>query len=144
MNSIEGLKKFLSIVERLRDDMDNVQSQIDACYRPFRDIIVEVFLHSKEWGNGLYLDDTDIGVSDNDVSFVIRWRCDDEVESSHCFPIEAFVSAQTLSQFMCDRNEAEAKAKIAKEEHNKRYAEKALEESERANYEKLKKKFEGA
>ena len=96
MNTIDGLKQLPSIIKNLLDQRDAIQLQINECYKPFRDIIVEVFLHSKEWGNSLYIDDLDIGIDENHVCFCIRWRNDDECESTHSFPIEAFVSADAL------------------------------------------------
>lgn len=142
MNTIEGLKKLPSIIEKLLDERAVIQGQIDECYKPFRDIIVEVFLHGKEWGGGLYVDDIDIGIGEENVSFCIRWRNDDECESTHSYPIEAFVSADTLKEYLVEQNIRNAKAELAKKAHNEWWAKKHLEEAERATYEQLKKKFE--
>ena len=119
-NTIEGLKKLAVILNDLFDKRDSIHSQIDDCYKPFNDIIEKVFIHNREYGNGLYIDD--MSFDEDGVSFDIRWREDDEVESRHFYPIEAFISAETLTKYLCDEQEKKAKAELAKKEHNERMA----------------------
>lgn len=141
MNTIDGLKALPSIIEKLLNDRDAIQLQIDECYKPFRDIIQEVLV-VKIHDNFVYIDDIDIGVGDKNVCFALRYNSDDECEGTYSYPIEAFVSADTLWEYITEQNMQKAKAEIAKKEHNERMAKKALEEAERETYEKLKKKFE--
>ena len=142
MNTIEGLKKLVIILNDLFDKRDSIHSQIDGCYKPFKDIIKKVFIHNKEYGSGFYIDD--VSFDEDEVSFAIRWNNDDEIESTHCYPIESFVSAETLTKYLCNEQEKKAKAEIKKKQYNEYMAKKYLEEAERETYEKLKKKFEGA
>jgi hypothetical protein len=99
-NTIEGLKKLAVTLNDLFDQRDSIRSQIDACYKPFKDIIEKVFIHNKEYGSCLYIDD--VSFDEDEVRFVIRWNNDDdnEIESIHCYPIEAFISAETLTKFI--------------------------------------------
>lgn len=136
MNTIEGLKQLPSIVQKLLNERDTIQGQIDVCMKPIEDICKEVFNASHK-----YVDN--VSICEENVSFCMRDIYDQEILDSYSFPIETFVSADTLRKYIDDKKKQEDEAKLAKEEHNKRMAEKALAESERETYEKLKKKFEG-
>lgn len=140
MNTIEGLKKLPSIIQKLLIERDSIQSQIDGCYKPIIDIIKEVFIEQAKWW---YINDNDIDMDIEYVRFSFRDRYDDEIVDTHSFPIETFVSADTLRKFIADKEKRKLEAKLAKEAHNLLMAKKALEESERATYLALKKKFEG-
>ncbi len=95
-NTIEGLKKLAVILNDLFDKRDSIHSQIDDCYKPFKDIIGEVMI-GEQTSPKLYVDN--IVVGEDSVCFVIRnfmGMYDDEVTGTYKFPIEAFVSADTL------------------------------------------------
>jgi len=102
MNTIDGLKQLPSIINNLLDRRDDIQLQIDACYRPFREIIQEVLVDPMVKGRcspSFYISDMDIGVSEEYVCFYIRDHMgiyDDQVVGTYKFPIEAFVSADAL------------------------------------------------
>lgn len=106
MNTIDGLKALPNIIKILLDDRDEIQLKIDACYKPFRDIIKEVLVVAR--GGSVYINDIDIGVGDNNVCFTLRYYSDDECEGTYSYPIEAFVSTDTLVKYIMDLNERKA------------------------------------
>ena len=138
MNTVEGLKALPHIIKLLLDKRDELQTTIDECYRPFREIIQEVFLVD----GYLYVDDIDIGVGDENVSFALRYRSDDECEGTYSYPIEMFVSTDTLRKYIEGEKVRKEQEKNALAEYKERMANKHLEDIEREQYEKLKKKFE--
>jgi hypothetical protein len=142
MNTVEGLKALPNIIKILLDDRDEIQLKIDACYKPFRDIIKEVLVVAR--GGSVYIDDIDIGVGDSNVCFALRYHSDDECEGTYSYPIEAFVSADTLVRYIMELNERKAQEELAKKAHNERWAKKQLEDAERMQYLRLKDKFEGS
>lgn len=141
MNTIEGLKLLPSTINRLLEKRDELQLTIDECYKPFRDIIKEVFNNEMSW---CYIDDIDIGVSDSNVCFCLRYRSDDECEGTYSYPIEAFVSADVLRKYISDAAIKEQERLQVKREADKLAFEKQRENDERETYLSLKKKFEGA
>ena len=105
MNTIEGLRQLPYMIKTLLDRRDNIQLKIDSCYKPLKDIIQEVMI--KPYVIGLspsfYVNDEDIGISEDFVVFVIRdylGKYDDQVVGTYKFPIEAFVSADALRKYI--------------------------------------------
>lgn len=141
MNTVEGLKALPSILQRLLDKRDELQLTIDDCYKPFRDVIKEVFNTEMSW---CYIDDIDIGLSNSNVCFCLRYRSDDECEGTYNYPIEAFVSADALRKYISDEAIKEQERLQVKRAADKLAAEKQREIDERETYLKLKHKFEGA
>lgn len=95
MNTIDDLKKLAGIIEKLRNDKKAIELQIADCYMPFKEIIKEVIKEVLLNVDGyLYIDDIDI-VNEN-LCFALRYCYDDECEGTYSFPIESFVSADTL------------------------------------------------
>jgi hypothetical protein len=141
MNTIEGLKALPNVINNLLDQRDAIQEQIDACYKPFRDIIEEVFCQELK---SCYIDDIDIGVGESKICFALRYSWDDECEGTYSYPIESFVSAQTLRKYISDQIIEKQRQAEEKKEALRLAAETQREKAEKEMYLTLKKKFEGA
>ena len=138
MNTIGGLKALPGIIQQYESEIEQLKYKMAQCQKPIKDIIQAVFRDQMGWA---YIDDIEIG---NNVHFVIRYHSDDECEGTYNYPLEAFISAETLLNHIVDENEKKAKAAIALKEEEGRKAQKNVEVWEREQYERLKKKYEGA
>jgi hypothetical protein len=110
MNTIDGLKAIPNVLNILLDERDAIQGQIDSCYKPFRDIIQEVMIdpYAKGLAPSLYVDDMDIGISEDFVCFCIRDHLgtyDDQVVGTYKYPIYAFVTATDLRTYIANEKE---------------------------------------
>jgi len=108
MNTIDGLKALPSILNNLLDQRDAIQLQIDACYKPFMEIIQEVLVDPMIKGRyapSFYISDIDIWVHEGYVCFCIRdhlGKYDDAVVGTYKYPIEAFLSVDTFRKHIAN------------------------------------------
>ena len=138
MNTINGLKALPGIIQQYESEIEQLEYKKQQCYKPIVDIIAEVFKNEMRW---CYIDDIDIR---SNVHFAFRYYTDDECEGTYEYPLEAFVSAETLSKHIVDENEKAAKAAIALKEEEEQKTKDGIAALEREQYERLKKKFEGS
>ena len=138
MNTIEELRALPKIVENLEQKKWDIQGQINKYYNPLEKIIEEVLNLSKR---NLILGELEL--IDNFVKFDVICNEDDSLYDRYRFPIDTFVSTETLKNYIEEENKRIEEENKKIEKLKKEQDEKERYECDRRIYERLKKQFEG-
>lgn len=140
MNTIEELRALPKIVANLEQKKCEIQGQIQEYYKHFEGIIKEVFIHINQWGSRSSIGSLEI--SDGFVKFIV-YPYDDYDGEGYTFPIDTFLSAETLKNYIEEENKRIEEENKKIEKLKKEQNEKERYECDRRIYERLKKQFEG-
>ena len=128
-NTIDGLKQLVICLRNNSEELKIVQEKRHTLITPLHECIYGAFRYGS-----IDLDSIDVDFSGKHISFKIDNF--EDCSDFYTFPIECFVSSQTLSDYHMEKIETAKKEEIRRAEEDD-----AKEEHEL--YMKLKEKFEG-